>query len=208
MRSTLAVSVLSLALATYAQEACLEVAAALPSCAVPCISSAGSGVGCELTDFACQCSASQSAAIQSAAQGCIVKSCGIATGLEVRKAAASICNCVKTAAPANAETTSASAPEQTSAAAAEVTSDAAPAETTVSSMPAETGMTSSAAGGSEAPAPTATGTVPFYPSGNASSTANSTSSVTPFEGEAVGLTMGLKLVGSAAVGVAVLLAFL
>ena len=57
----------------------------------PCLNSAASGVGCATADFACQCSSSASAAIVTAALGCVVSACGFATALEVSSSAAAIC---------------------------------------------------------------------------------------------------------------------
>ncbi|KAK3935306.1 hypothetical protein QBC46DRAFT_397797 [Diplogelasinospora grovesii] len=45
---------------------------------VPCLTSAASAIGCQPTDYACQCSSS--AQLQSSAINCVLSNCGIATG--------------------------------------------------------------------------------------------------------------------------------
>src|SRR5215469_16793446 len=65
----------------------------LPTLKVACLSSAASAVGCAQTDFACQCSSSQS--IRSTALDCILNGCGAVTGRQVFSAAALVlCSCV------------------------------------------------------------------------------------------------------------------
>ncbi|KAF4618392.1 hypothetical protein G7Y89_g14911 [Cudoniella acicularis] len=112
--------ILVLAGVVAAQSACSSVAAAIPSCGVrpplssfplsqrnsqentltlqptktSCIISAGSAVSCSQTDYACQCSSSQSAAIQSSALNCVISACGIQTALLVQSSAQAVCSCV------------------------------------------------------------------------------------------------------------------
>ncbi|KAL9038851.1 MAG: hypothetical protein Q9214_005117 [Letrouitia sp. 1 TL-2023] len=83
----------------HAQGQCAEEIAAVPTCAVSCIAEAGAGVGCGLTDIACQCSSSQSVAIASAALGCVIDACGPVTGLAVQSAGSAVCACAANAGP-------------------------------------------------------------------------------------------------------------
>lgn len=72
---------------------CSTAIAAVPSCASDCILSAAvTNAGCTDGDYPCQCS--QSAAIENAALNCVVADCGLATGLEVLSAVATVCACV------------------------------------------------------------------------------------------------------------------
>lgn len=118
MKVLSALLVLAAAALASAQSQCAAVAANIPSCGVrglspnpsillianlpskvSCLSAAASSAGCAQTDFACQCSSSQSSAIQSAALDCIVQACGAVTGLQVSTCAQSVCACVATASP-------------------------------------------------------------------------------------------------------------
>ncbi|KAL8872972.1 MAG: hypothetical protein Q9174_001494 [Haloplaca sp. 1 TL-2023] len=92
-----------------AQEQCAASASAIPSCALSCIESAGSEVQCTQGDYACQCEPTKSAAIASAALGCVISACGPATGLAVQTAASAVCDCVATAAPVSADASSTAA---------------------------------------------------------------------------------------------------
>ncbi|TPX06829.1 uncharacterized protein E0L32_002325 [Thyridium curvatum] len=60
---------------------------AIPSCGMPCISSAASAAGC--SDMNCRCS--KSAVIQASALNCVLGNCGLETALKVRSAAAAAC---------------------------------------------------------------------------------------------------------------------
>jgi len=137
MKFTTAAIVLGLAAAVNAQAACDPIASKVPSCAVPCISSAGAGVGCADHDYKCQCSASQSAAIQSAAQGCVISKCGLATGAQVIASAAAVCSCAATA----------GAPSSASASATSAPSSAPASDTGSASLPVETTLSPSGSGG-------------------------------------------------------------
>ena len=124
MKAVSALVVLTVAALASAQSQCLTMASQIPSCGVrcpspsrsgqfllilanlptlkvACLSSAASAVGCAQTDFACQCSSSQSSAIQNAALDCIIKGCGAVTGRQVSSAALALCSCV---APAGSTT--------------------------------------------------------------------------------------------------------
>ncbi|KAJ4330087.1 hypothetical protein N0V87_010318 [Didymella glomerata] len=83
------------AAAVTAQTACDPVASAIPTCGVPCITSAASAAGCTGGDYRCRCSSSS--VIQASAQNCVISNCGIATALQVQAGAASVCACVATA---------------------------------------------------------------------------------------------------------------
>ncbi|PSN70530.1 hypothetical protein BS50DRAFT_548680 [Corynespora cassiicola Philippines] len=99
MKASSIVAALALAITSVsAQAACDPVASAIPTCGVPCIQSAASGVGCDSTNYRCRCSSSS--AIQASAQGCVINNCGIATALQVQASASAVCACVATA-PAN-----------------------------------------------------------------------------------------------------------
>ncbi|OCL10732.1 hypothetical protein AOQ84DRAFT_247092, partial [Glonium stellatum] len=78
-----------------AQSQCISVAEAVPSCAQPCLASAGSAVGCvAATDYTCKCTSS--AAIRSVAQGCVLSACGTATAPSVQASLSAVCECVGT----------------------------------------------------------------------------------------------------------------
>ena len=64
---------------------------------VPCIQSAAADAGCTGSDYACRCTNSD--AIQSGAQNCVISACGIPTALEVQASASAVCSCVATAVP-------------------------------------------------------------------------------------------------------------
>jgi hypothetical protein len=83
--------------------ACSTAIAAVPSCATGCILSAAvTNAGCTNGDYSCQCS--KSAAIENAALNCVVADCGLATGLQVLNAVATVCACVTTSGCAAAAT--------------------------------------------------------------------------------------------------------
>lgn len=64
----------------------------------PCLSSAGSQIGCTaVTDYACQCSSA--AALQFAAQNCVLSACGVASALAVVTSASAVCDCIDSATP-------------------------------------------------------------------------------------------------------------
>ncbi|KAL8689251.1 MAG: hypothetical protein Q9218_005034 [Villophora microphyllina] len=122
-------------------------------------------------DFACQCNPTKSAAIASAALGCVVSACGPVTGLAVQGAASSVCDCVKTALPAS---TTAS-------------STASHASTTAASSPAKTPTPSSSVQLPTKPYPTASSATAATPRGTGSSGSGAgtgSGSVTPFTGGA------------------------
>ncbi|PNY29782.1 Uncharacterized protein TCAP_00303 [Tolypocladium capitatum] len=95
---------------------CQKSADAVPKCATSCIFSAATAVKCATSDYQCQCS--QSAAIESAAFGCVSSGCGIITGIQVLQSVGALCSCV-TASPTTpcsslATSTTTSAPKVTS----------------------------------------------------------------------------------------------
>ncbi|KAL8736076.1 MAG: hypothetical protein Q9181_002574 [Wetmoreana brouardii] len=153
MKTFFAVAAFGLIAAAQAQEQCAASVAAIPSCAVSCIASAGSQASCERTDLACQCDPTKSAAIASAALGCVVSACGPVTGLAVQTAASAVCDCVATAAPASTTVSSSSSQVSTtpSATASQTSSVQLPTKPypTVSAgtTPAPSGSTPSASGG-------------------------------------------------------------
>lgn len=120
-----------------------------------CIASAASGVGCPLTDFACQCKPANNAAIQSAALPCVLKGCGPQTGLAVQGSASAVCACAATAGPA-APKTSTAAPASTTA--VQATSPAVPAASSSPSIVAPYPTSSAAAMSPTAAAPVPSGT--------------------------------------------------
>ncbi|KAK1753130.1 hypothetical protein QBC47DRAFT_362959 [Echria macrotheca] len=71
----------------------------MPSCAVSCLMSAASAIGCtNMADYNCQCSGS--AALRSRAEGCVLSTCGPVTALQASSAGAQICSsCQTTPAP-------------------------------------------------------------------------------------------------------------
>ncbi|KAH8683926.1 hypothetical protein BGZ61DRAFT_534612 [Ilyonectria robusta] len=81
-----ALSGIAFALPQAATTACAATSA-IPTCGVPCITSAASAVGC--TNIACQCSSS--AAVQASAINCVISNCGLVTALSVQAAAAAVC---------------------------------------------------------------------------------------------------------------------
>jgi len=150
-------SIIAFGLAAWAQAqtACDSLTSAIPTCGVPCISSAASLVGCALTDYACQCSSSQYAAIQSAAQGCVLSSCS-AQAASVLIAANAICSCASSAGSGAASTTSSAAAPTSSSAAPSSTSSAATAAATIT-----TTETPTISGSGGLPQNTSTGPPPF-----------------------------------------------
>ncbi|KAL8928814.1 MAG: hypothetical protein Q9208_001592 [Pyrenodesmia sp. 3 TL-2023] len=117
---------------------------------------------------------SQSAALASAAFGCVLDACGPVTGLAVQSAGAAVCDCVATAAPASTTAESSSA-EAT-------TSSAAPISTaTQSSIVATTSISLPTR-----PFPTATAETTAAPSGLSPSASGQAgdSGVVPFTGGA------------------------
>ncbi len=107
--------------------------------------SAGSVAGCASTDYQCQCSSSQSAIIQSAAQNCVITSCGASAG-SVLGAAASLCACVS-ASPTTPCSTGAAVTSAGSGTASlgssQTASGSAPGSTAISSGPSATAPLSS-----------------------------------------------------------------
>ncbi|TGO09131.1 hypothetical protein BTUL_0178g00170 [Botrytis tulipae] len=78
-----------LASVAYSQSIASEVAQ-LPSCALACLSTASSGAGCSITDFACQCGDAKNA-ITKAATPCIAAGCSASDTLTAQKVATEIC---------------------------------------------------------------------------------------------------------------------
>ncbi|KAF2850329.1 hypothetical protein T440DRAFT_397206 [Plenodomus tracheiphilus IPT5] len=83
------------AISVLAQTACDAAASAIPTCGVPCISSAASAAGCTNGDYRCRCSSA--AIIQSSAINCVIGNCGIPAALEVQASGSAVCACVATA---------------------------------------------------------------------------------------------------------------
>ncbi|KAK0654179.1 hypothetical protein QBC41DRAFT_238427 [Cercophora samala] len=72
--------------------------AAIPSCAVPCIESAGLGLGCGTTDYGCQCDNLD--ALQGAAVNCVIDGCGgFDNAIPVVYSAVAMCQCVGSNSP-------------------------------------------------------------------------------------------------------------
>ncbi|CAD6565578.1 MAG: hypothetical protein ASARMPRED_007341 [Alectoria sarmentosa] len=132
---------LGLAAIAQAQDQCLAVADSIPLCAVSAIGSAAASVGCNPTDFSCQCVPSNSMAINTAALSSVLKDCGAVTGLAVEAAGSSVCACVASATSAKASTTSSSrsisvsSTSSTSTKTAVVAGSAEPATTPAPSLP-------------------------------------------------------------------------
>lgn len=77
--------------AARAQE-CLSVAlTAIPSCAQSCFLDDAPSIGCDSTDFACQCE--KEAALYAAVEGCVSTGCPEASFQAVIDGASSVCNC-------------------------------------------------------------------------------------------------------------------
>jgi hypothetical protein len=70
-----------LASVAYSQTIASEVAQ-IPSCALSCLTTAITGAGCGLTDYACQCGSSKDA-ITKAATPCVVSSCSTSDALSM-----------------------------------------------------------------------------------------------------------------------------
>ncbi|TVY83538.1 GPI-anchored CFEM domain protein [Lachnellula suecica] len=128
-----------IAFAGYATaQSCDAFVSAVPSCAATCINSAASAVGCTAGDLGCQCSSSQSSAINSLAINCVVAGCGIPTALAASASANAVCKCAATAVAA---TTTASA-AITSAASPSASTSIAPLTTTAAPLPTTTSVKS------------------------------------------------------------------
>ncbi|KAK2608104.1 hypothetical protein N8I77_006737 [Diaporthe amygdali] len=77
---------------------CINVAlTAIPGCAQNCILNGAPSIGCQGTDFSCQCA--QSAALFAAVEGCVQTACPSASYQAVIDGSDQVCNC---AAPAGA----------------------------------------------------------------------------------------------------------
>ncbi|TGO90307.1 hypothetical protein BPOR_0070g00180 [Botrytis porri] len=72
-----------LASVAYSQSIASEVAQ-LPSCALACLSTASSGAGCSIADFACQCGDAKDA-ITKSATSCIAAGCSASDALNTQK---------------------------------------------------------------------------------------------------------------------------
>ncbi|KAL6716795.1 hypothetical protein ACLMJK_004707 [Lecanora helva] len=188
MKSFAFFTVFGLIAVAQAQEQCAAVAAKIPTCAITCIASAASGVGCSQTDFACQCKPANNAAINSAALDCVVKGCGAAQGLAVQGSASAVCACAATAAGSSPTSAAAAAPVE--------------ASSTAESSPTNTAAVPSIAAPatSSAPFPTTTAAaapVASAPSASGTGGVNASSSVTPFTGAAVKVAASLSAAISA-----------
>ncbi|KAH9889183.1 hypothetical protein F4778DRAFT_394526 [Xylariomycetidae sp. FL2044] len=104
-----------------------------PSCAIPCLTSAISAAGCQLTDVACQCNQGK-AAIADRAATCIPGKCNVSELLQASSAGEAVCS---------------------SFAAGELTSSSVPATTTTTTT-AATGMNTSSGSSSVTSAPPTT----------------------------------------------------
>lgn len=72
--------------------------AAIPSCAIPCIESAGLGLGCATADYGCQCDNLD--ALQGAAVNCVIDGCGgFDNAIPVVYSAVAMCQCVGSNSP-------------------------------------------------------------------------------------------------------------
>ncbi|KAK0716578.1 hypothetical protein B0T21DRAFT_386830 [Apiosordaria backusii] len=72
--------------------------AAIPTCAIPCIESAGLGLGCATTDYGCQCNNLD--ALQGAAVNCVIDGCGgFDNAIPVVYSAVAMCQCVTSNSP-------------------------------------------------------------------------------------------------------------
>ncbi|KAF4470812.1 CFEM domain-containing, partial [Fusarium albosuccineum] len=94
-------SLLALVQLATAQSACLTLSTLFPDCAFPCVTSAGSAVGCTVsTDLACRCDPASSSAIQARAAPCVIAACTRPGELQSALVAGpSICGCHRTAVP-------------------------------------------------------------------------------------------------------------
>ncbi|KAL2217469.1 hypothetical protein M432DRAFT_438768 [Thermoascus aurantiacus ATCC 26904] len=198
MKSTPIFLVFGLAALASAQSQCDPVASAIPSCGTSCITSAASAVGCAYTDYACQCSSSQSAAIQSRALNCVVGACGINTALQVQASAEAVCACVTSVGANSPSTTAIATPTAAPTTDSSTSSTASPASSPssvlqpTSSVPA--GSSSTAVSGSSSTAVAGSSSTAVAGS---SSTAVAGSSTT-----AVARSSSVGTIGSSAVTVA------
>ncbi|KAM4057253.1 CFEM domain-containing protein [Hirsutella rhossiliensis] len=97
-----ALSLLALARFAAANPQCQSLTSAFPSCALSCVKSAASQVGCTNSeDLGCQCTPASSQAILATAQGCVI-GCGIEQALPAIDAGSAICACLATATPSSA----------------------------------------------------------------------------------------------------------
>ncbi|KAH8662298.1 hypothetical protein BX600DRAFT_513146 [Xylariales sp. PMI_506] len=62
-----------------------------PSCAIPCLTSAISAVGCDLSDVSCQCGPSQTA-IGASAATCLLGSCNLTEVAQAQSAGLAVCS--------------------------------------------------------------------------------------------------------------------
>ncbi|PHH92366.1 hypothetical protein CDD83_7744 [Cordyceps sp. RAO-2017] len=102
MRSSVgAVSLLALARlgVTHGDAPCLSLTSKIPDCALSCVKSAASAVGCtDPSDLSCQCEPASKEAILVTAQGCVM-GCGMDQVLAAIDGGSAICDCVATATP-------------------------------------------------------------------------------------------------------------
>ncbi|KAF7954277.1 hypothetical protein EAE96_005406 [Botrytis aclada] len=124
-----------LASVAYSQSIASEVAQ-LPSCALACLSTASSGAGCSITDFACQCGDAKEA-ITKAATPCIAAGCSASDTLNTQKITNQICaleaSASSSGSSAPASSTQASSPSSTDSASSSVISNISSAGSSIAS---------------------------------------------------------------------------
>ncbi|KAM4063515.1 CFEM domain-containing protein [Hirsutella rhossiliensis] len=102
MRNSFALSLLALVGFATANEQCLSLTSQIPDCALSCVQSAASQVGCtESEDLACRCTKASFKAIETSAQTCVAD-CGFIPAVKALHARKVICKCVRTATPSAA----------------------------------------------------------------------------------------------------------
>ncbi|MCJ1346597.1 hypothetical protein MMC31_004815 [Peltigera leucophlebia] len=184
MKSMSILMAFGLFIAAQAQKECLPLAAKIPGCATGCLTSASDAVGCAATDFKCQCSPENTAAITNAALACVIGACGASTGLLVQSAAAAVCECAASApsvtsisSPATSaasKSATSNAPTSTSNTETPVTHSSRPASSTAARSSAippfpTTTVANSSPSSSSPSGALRSSSVPFSPSGSSSS---------------------------------------
>ncbi|KAL1850733.1 hypothetical protein Daus18300_012811 [Diaporthe australafricana] len=150
--------------AVVAQD-CINVAlTAIPGCAQNCILNGAPSIGCQGTDFSCQCA--QSAALYAAVEGCVSSACPSASYQAVIDGSEQVCDC---AAPVGAGLVAAGTASVSGSIGSSIASNTA---TATGSSPT---ATSGSAGGSTGGGSGATGT----PTGGSGNTWTGYSSVSP-----------------------------
>ncbi|KAK7413310.1 hypothetical protein QQX98_007820 [Neonectria punicea] len=134
-------SIFALVQLATAQKACLSLTTLFPDCAYPCVTSAGSAVGCTVsTDLVCRCDPVSSRSIQALAVGCVIAACIKAGELGSALAAGlAICGCAATAIP-DATTTSEALPETTTTSEAPLPDTTTDLTTTTTALEATTNL--------------------------------------------------------------------